>query len=767
MPKPWDEDVDARVRGLEAQNQRLTKQLSTLMDVFAKLEITDLEHSLYFSNQKRLMDFVQRITMRLDDDDLMDVIVEELLIELKADRVSYILVGDGPKPTWAVSQEAVDKGIKRLPLPYFVDNSPPGTFVKFLQKAVKHPGGPTTCEWPEPISIVPDAQYSSLEEEFRAALEDEFDLASKVECRAAMAFPIETTLQGKSLFCVQRINSDQGWTRQQRDLFQNMCRYASSLLDQTQLSEHIRELKDQLGSLIESMPSAIIGMDLLGTVTTWNGKSQEFFGIAEEEALGNVFWELVPEYHFMANALKNVLQVEASTGMDFEPMPYKRKDGNVVYYRANLFTMFRRNRGEVALRIDDVTRTVELNHQLFHSQRMETVGTLAGGLAHEFNNVLGGMVGTSSLMRQRLQKGHSTPQELLDDLQVIEGCADRASAMVKRLLALSRRAEIVMEPLDLNAIVRSLVSLCGHSFESRIQVKAKLPPAETWISADRSQLEQAILNICVNARDAMKAGGTLSLVVERFAVDEAFRQKHAGCTAPELVRLTLQDTGEGIPLDQLDQIFEPFYTTKRENGSGLGLTIVDSIMKQHKGFVEVDSDRKIGTRFQLYFQPAVKAEGREPAAPAPAPGGKGEPRQGEILFVDDDEVIRRMAARIMGELGYTAATAADGASAIRIVESGLHFDLVVLDVDMPVMNGLDTANVLWRLRPDLKILFCTGRQHQYDMAPVLAKGEAGVLVKPFDMAAMADKVREALAGKGAKAAPIAPDPDRGPLGKAA
>src|SRR6185369_13103353 len=170
----------------------------------------------------------------------------------------------------------VDKGIKRLPLPYFVDNSPPGTFVKFLQKAVKHPGAPTTCEWPEPISIVPDAQYSMLEEEFRAA----------------MAFPIETTLQGKSLFCVQRINSDQGWTRQQRDLFQNMCRYASSLLDQTQLSEHIRELKDQLGSLIESMPSAIIGMDLLGTVTTWNGKAQEFFGLAEEEALGNVFWEL-------------------------------------------------------------------------------------------------------------------------------------------------------------------------------------------------------------------------------------------------------------------------------------------------------------------------------------------------------------------------------------------------------------------------------------------------------------------------------------------
>ncbi|MEO7427346.1 MAG: response regulator, partial [Fibrobacteria bacterium] len=188
--------------------------------------------------------------------------------------------------------------------------------------------------------------------------------------------------------------------------------------------------------------------------------------------------------------------------------------------------------------------------------------------------------------------------------------------------------------------------------------------------------------------------------------------------------------------------FEPFFTTKRENGSGLGLTIVDSIMKQHKGYVEVDSDKRTGTEFRLYFQPAAKSVGPEPSAPAEAPGGKG-----EVLFVDDDEIIRRTAGRIIEDLGYTAATAADGASAIRFIESGLHFDLVVMDVDMPVMNGLDTAEVLWRLRPDLRILFCTGRQHQYDMGPVLTRPNAGLLLKPFDMAALADKVRESLARK--------------------
>jgi PAS domain S-box-containing protein len=734
------EDVETRLRALQAQNERLTKQLSTLMDVFSRLEITDLEHSLYFSNQKRLMDFVQRITLRLDDDDLMDVIVEELLIELKADRVSYILVGDGPQPTWAVSQEAVDRGIKRLPLPYFVSAQPAGPFVKFLQKAAKHPGAPTSCEWSEPISIVPDNQFETdLEAELQAALEDEFDLARKVECRAAMAFPIETTLGGTSVFCVQRLHSDQGWTRQQKDLFQNMCRYASSLLDQTQLAEHIRDLKDQLGSLIESMPSAIIGMDLLGTVTTWNGKAREFFGFSEDEALGRVFWDLVPEYRFIAHALKNVLQVEAGTGMDFEPQAFKRKDGGMVYHRANMFTMFSRDRGEVALRIDDVTRTVELNNQLFHSQRMETVGTLAGGLAHEFNNILGGLVGTASLMKERLLQGRADDKSLLEDVEVIQNCTSRAQSMVKRLLALSRRADSSMEPLELNALVRNLVALCGHSFESRIQVKARLPKDETWILGDRSQLEQAILNICVNARDAMKSGGTLTLTVGSHRVDDAFRKRHSACSVDELAVIGIRDTGEGIPLGDLDKIFEPFFTTKRENGSGLGLTIVDSIVKQHKGFVEVDSDPRSGTRFQLFFPPTARAEGKEPGAPAKAPTGHG-----EILVVDDDETIRLTVARIMGELGYTPATAADGATAIRMLEGGLHFDLVVLDVDMPVMNGLDTAEVLWRIRPGLRILFCTGRQHQYEMGGVMARPEARLVLKPFDMPTLATKVREAL-----------------------
>ena len=391
------------------------------------------------------------------------------------------------------------------------------------------------------------------------------------------------------------------------------------------------------------------------------------------------------------------------------------------------------------MRIDDVTRTVELNHQLFHSQKMETVGTLAGGLAHEFNNVLGGMVGASSLMKQRILNGQPDLKELTEDLEVIENCTQRAQAMVKRLLALSRRADNVREPIELVAVVKNMVSLCSHSFESRIQVVAKVSEKEIWIQADRSQLEQAILNICVNARDAMKSGGRLTLGIHAFKVDSAFQKKHVDCNESELVELSIQDTGEGIPLAALDQVFEPFFTTKRENGSGLGLSIVDSIMKQNKGYVDLESDAKTGTNFRLYFQKGAPNRGLEALATPNAPRGKG-----EILLVDDDEIIRRTSARILGELGYTPATASDGASAIRFLENGLHFDLVILDVDMPVMNGLDTAQVLWKLKPDLKIIFCTGRQHQYELGPTLKKPQASLLLKPFDMGDLANTVRKII-----------------------
>ncbi len=710
-----------------------------MIGVCAKLEASDLEHSRYVSSQKRLMDFVGRLTMRLDDESLLDVMVEEFLLELKADRVAYILVDEGGERTLAVSQEAVQKGVERLSLPYFLPTGASDSFTRFLEDCLDK-GGVATSRWDKPVTIAPDQNLSyRMDEGLHAALAGEFNLAASVTCGAALAYPLETRMGGQALLCVQRISGRNPWSNQQKQLFENMCRFAASILEQKQLGEHVRDLKDQLSSLIESMPSAIIGMDLLGTVTSWNSRAEEFFGIKEEDALGGVFWQLVPTYAFVADTLMDVMHLDSDKGVDFEPQAQKVGDGSIRYLKANLFTMFGRDRGEVALRIDDVTRTVELNHQLFHSQRMETVGTLAGGLAHDFNNVLGGIIGTTSLMKDRLQKNNFDKSAYEQDLEIIEACTERATSMVQRLLALSHKKDMAVETLDLNALIQSLVPLCQISFEARIRIHPELAVDPVWIRGDKSQLEQAFLNICVNARDAMPAGGTLSIRVEKARVDEAFRSRHPSCTAAELAVLVIKDTGEGIALENLDRIFDPFFSTKSENGSGLGLSIVDAIVKRHQGYMEVNSSPKQGCEFKLYFsvaQPGIRAKA---AAGESIPSGGG-----TVLIVDDDEIMRKTTGRMLAELGYRVATAATGASALSMLENGQRSDLVLMDVDLPGMNGLDTAEVLRKARPDVKIIFCTGRYHQYDMGHLLQLPNTWIIHKPFDLRQMASLVKTAF-----------------------
>ncbi len=723
---------------LKEQNEKMKRQLMTLLNKYAKLGVEDLAQASHGAHQKRLTDFMQRITRRLDDADLLDVIVEEFLLELGAERVSYVLPDSGISRALVVAHEAVEKNLKRLPLPYLLNSNNDDPFSALINQSLDS-GGLVHSDWQAAVKVIPADEFEDeLTSEFHAALEEEFQLAKEVECRRAIACPMETT-GGLSIICVQRETSDKPWTNQQLELFKDMCRYAGTLLEQTQLTEQIRELKDQLSSLVESMPSAIIGMDLLGTVTMWNGQAEGFFAYTVDEALGQVFWKLVPEYAFLQHAFKDILQVEPGGALDFEHKPFKRKDGALVYHRASLFTMFSNNRGEVALRVDDVSKTIELSHQLLHSQRMETVGTLAGGLAHDFNNVLGGIVGTVSLMRQRLMNKDMNFEEYIEDVEVIEHSTSRASDMVKRLLALSRKTPIHAEPINLNASVTNVVRLSRASFNSRIQVRSHLISQPLWIMGDKTQLEQAILNLCINARDAMKAGGSLYLSTEVIQVDDDFRRRHQGCRVDSLGKLILRDTGEGIPLEYLDKIFDPFFTTKSEQGTGLGLTIVDNVVKQHQGYLEVDSDPSRGTTFTLYFQLTDQMPDVHIIAPAAAPRGEG-----QILVVDDDEVSRKTAGRILEELGYTVVTAHNGATAIRLFESGIHFDLVVMDVDMPVMNGLDAVRILRNNRNKVRVLFCTGRQHQYEMNDALLVPLTWIINKPFDLPALAAHVKNCI-----------------------
>ncbi|MBF0429718.1 MAG: response regulator [Fibrobacteria bacterium] len=736
-------------KDLKERNEKLREQFSGLLDSYAKLELTDLKRHQMAQNQKKLIDFIQRIARRLDDDDLLDILIEEFLIELQADRVSYILPGSGPSRRLAVSNEAVDKSVKRLVLPYFISTETDQEFPNLIYKCLDK-NDLVVSDWKAPVQLVPDNTIqASLEHNFQMAMEEEFNVVQEVECTKALAYPIRTTAGGESVICMQKSKSRRGWSQPQMELFRDMCRYASLLLEQTQMTQQIRDLKDQLSSIIQSMPSAIIGMDLLGTITMWGGRAAELLEIPENEAMGKVFWELVPQYHFVADAMMDVISMNDSSGLNFDTLPFKKNDGNIIHHQATMFTMFGSDRGELALRIDDVTNQVELNNQLFHAQRMETVGTLAGGLAHDFNNVLGGIVGTISLMKERAliankEKADDLKTEQdLEDIEIIESCTRRASDMVARLLSLSRKVEINMEPLELNHVVNNVSTLCKASFESRIKIETKIPQKKLWIMGDNTQLEQVILNMAVNARDAMKEGGTLGLQISEFTVTDKFRRQHPGCKAKKLACLAITDSGEGIPLKDLDKIFDPFYTTKsKEQGTGLGLAIVDKIIKEHNGFLEVNSKPGVNTAFSLYFNRIdAPSKGRIKTSISLQRGS------GDVLVVDDDVIMRKTISRILYGMGYTVATASTGATAITMCESGLHFNLVILDVDMPVMSGLDIARIIRKTEPDMKILFCTGRQHQYQMQEVLSQKNTWLITKPFSREVLGKMVNDTIAQK--------------------
>ncbi len=735
------------IEELKAKNHKLREQFSGLLDSYAKLELTDLKRNQQAENQKKLIEFIQRIAKRLDDDDLLDVLVEEFLLELKADRVSYILPGSGPNRRLAVSNEAVDRNIGRLALPYFLATETDRQYTDMLHMALET-GELMYSKWKGKVTVVPDVTVQlPLEQSFHNALEEEFHVVASVDCESAMAFPIRTSIGGDSVICLQRSQNQRHWSESQKELFKDMCRYAGLLLEQTQLTQQIRDLKDQLSSIIQSMPSAIIGIDLLGTVTMWGGRAEELLGVNEDEALGRVFWELVPEYEFVSNAIMDVMSLEGQGGLDFDDLPYKKHDGTVVYHHANLFTMFGSNRGELALRIDDVTKNVELNNQLFHAQRMEVVGTLAGGLAHDFNNVLGGLVGTLSLLKQRclksLDSGEGDSHKLKEDLadiEIIETCTSRASDMVKRLLSVSRKTHIHKEAMDIGHSVKNIAKLCRASFDSRIKVESSIVKDKLWVSGDRTQLEQVMLNLCVNARDAIKNEGKISLKVRPVQVTENFKKKHRDIEGKELICLSISDTGQGIPLENFDKIFDPFFTTKlKEQGTGLGLSIVYKIVKEHDGIIELDSEVGVGSTFNIYLKPVKEGErGAEEEAKASMEG------TGDILVVDDDEIMRKTISRILFGMGYTVATAASGGAAIRMFESGIHFNLIVLDVDMPVMSGLDTTRIIRSKKPDMKILYCTARQNQYQMHDELEKPNTWLINKPFSLEELGRMVKNCL-----------------------
>ena len=388
----------------------------------------------------------------------------------------------------------------------------------------------------------------------------------------------------------------------------------------------------------------------------------------------------------------------------------------------------------------DVTQRKALEDQLRQSQKMEAVGQLTGGLAHDFNNMLTGILGGIDMVRRRLADGRVADVDRFLDAAMQSG--QRAAALTHRLLAFSRRQTLDNRPLDVGTLAASMEDLLrrtlGEQVSLRIDVAADLWPAV----ADDNQLESAILNLGINARDAMPDGGELIIAARNVHLTDQELTDSDHAEAGDYVAISVTDTGTGMPPEVLQKVFDPFYTTKPlGQGTGLGLSMIYGFVQQSRGHVVIDSEEGRGTTIQL-FLPRHQGEMEEaaPAGDEAAPTGTGE----TVLVIEDDAAVRLLVMQVLEELGYRGIETADGRQAVPILESSRHIDLLISDVGLPGLNGRQLAEIARERRPDLPILFMTGYARQAADQTAFLDGGMEIISKPFAIEQLGRRIGEIL-----------------------
>lgn len=376
---------------------------------------------------------------------------------------------------------------------------------------------------------------------------------------------------------------------------------------------------------------------------------------------------------------------------------------------------------------------------LRQAQKMEAIGQLTGGLAHDFNNMLTGVIGSIDLIRRFLEAGRM--DQVYRYLEAAETSAQRAAALTARLLAFGRRQSLDIRPTDVNQLVRGMEDFLRRTLGEQVSMEVALVPGLPPASTDANQLENALLNLCINARDAMPDGGHLTIETTTMQLDPGFAQTGEDLQPGDYVVLSVSDDGQGMSAETITKVFEPFFTTKPiGQGTGLGLSMIYGFLKQSGGHVRIYSELGVGTSVKLFVPcsdtPVIAAEPRVASMPA----GAGE----TVLVVEDDAAVRMVIVNVLDELGYTACEAQHAEEAFAILQTGRKIDLMISDVGLPGLNGRQLAEIARQTRPGLKVLFVTGYAQGAAVRSGFLDHGMDMLTKPFQIDTLAIKVRQML-----------------------
>jgi PAS domain S-box-containing protein len=516
------------------------------------------------------------------------------------------------------------------------------------------------------------------------------------------------------------------------------------MTESRQTQETLRESEQLARGIIDNALDAFVQMSEDGTISDWNSQAEKIFGWSRSEALGKHLEDLIiPEQQRDAHraGLERYLRTghRKILGRRLE-LDALRRDGKEITVELSVTGLRRRDGAVFNGFIRDLTDKIAAQDRIRQAEKMEALGQLTGGIAHDFNNILTVITGTIEILADAVRK---EPQ-LAAITRMIDEAASRGADLTQHLLAFARKQPLQPREVDVNTLLIDTAKLLRPTLGEHIEIETMLEDEDCFATVDPNQLTTAILNLALNARDAMSNGGKLVLETGSVYLDEGYASAHGDVEPGRYIRIAVSDTGSGIPAVMLDKVFDPFFTSKGPGkGTGLGLSMVYGFVKQSAGHIKIYSEEGHGTTIKMYLPPGTATSAAARTASTASLEGGDE----TILVVEDDRLVRDYVLTQLRSLGYVTLEAAHAAEAIAIVKAGQAFDLLFTDVIMPGgLNGRQLADELQKIKPGLKVLFTSG----YTENAIIHHGrlDTGVmlLAKPYRKAEMAAMIRTALAG---------------------
>ena len=505
-----------------------------------------------------------------------------------------------------------------------------------------------------------------------------------------------------------------------------------------QAEEALQESEGKYRTVLEANPDAVVVYDIEGNVIYFNPAFTRIFGWTLEERIGKKMDVFVPEEAWRETKMmiKKVLAGERFSGI--ETHRYNRKKEIIPVSISG--AIYKDQNGKPigsVINLRDITEQKKLESQLQQSQKMEAIGTLAGGIAHDINNILGIILGNTELAMDDIPDWN--PARL--NLEEARIASLRAKDIVRQLLSFARKTEMEKKPTNIIPIVKESFKLLRSSIPTSIEIRLKISKDVDTIIADPTQINQILINLCTNADHAMPDGGIIEIILNNIELDEANTARHSDLHPGRYVNLTVTDTGHGISQEVVDRIFDPYFTTKEVGkGTGMGLSVVHGIVKKHNGAITVKSEPGKGTSFSIFFPAVEENEVIESEPTEKLPTGNE-----KILFIDDEPSIVKMTRQMLERLGYKVETKMSSIEALELFRSKPdQFDLIITDMTMPSMTGDKLVKEILNIRPDIPTIICTGFSDKIDAEKATEIGAAEYVEKPVDKRNLAFKVRSVL-----------------------